>query len=68
LRDTISAALGGGDAAATERLLELLRNADADTLRLVTLVAEQVVGLKDRDLALGLLAQLRQVALGSAGG
>jgi pimeloyl-ACP methyl ester carboxylesterase len=67
LRDTISAALGRGDTAATERLLELLRDADADTLRLVMLVAEQVVGPKDRDLALGLLAQLRQVALGSAG-
>jgi pimeloyl-ACP methyl ester carboxylesterase len=62
LRDTVSAALTQRDPAATERLLALLRDADADTLRLVTLVAELVVGPKDRELALGLLEQLRQVA------
>jgi pimeloyl-ACP methyl ester carboxylesterase len=67
LRETVSAALAQRDAAAIERLLALLRGADADTLRLVTLVAEQVVGPKDRELALGLLEQLRQVARASAG-
>jgi pimeloyl-ACP methyl ester carboxylesterase len=67
LRDTVSAALTQGDGAAIERLVALLASADADTLRLIALVAEQVVGPKDRDLALGLLEQLRQVALGGAG-
>jgi pimeloyl-ACP methyl ester carboxylesterase len=62
VRATTEAALTRGDAAAIDRLVELLRAADRDTLLLVEQVAKQVGGPKDRALALGLLAQLEQVA------
>lgn len=61
-RETVRAALVDGDEQAIERLVELLGAANRDTLGLIAQVAEQVVGPKDRDLALGLLAQIGQVA------
>jgi hypothetical protein len=63
IRATVAAALTQGDAAAAERLAAMLRSGDADIVRLLASVAEQVVGPKDRDLALGLLEQLRQVVV-----
>ncbi|HEX9373563.1 MAG TPA: hypothetical protein VF897_21295, partial [Roseiflexaceae bacterium] len=66
LRATVSAALVQRDPPATEQLVTLLRAADAATLRLISQVAKEVVGPKDRELALGLLEQLRQVASGGS--
>jgi hypothetical protein len=60
--ETVRAALVENDDAAIGRLVELVGAANADTLRLIGQVAEQVVGPKDRELALGLLAQIGQVA------
>jgi pimeloyl-ACP methyl ester carboxylesterase len=62
LQELVGAALLRQDAAAIEQIGELLRAGNADTLRLLQRVLEQVVGPRDRRLALGLLEQLRQVA------
>jgi pimeloyl-ACP methyl ester carboxylesterase len=67
LRTTVTAALTQGDTTAVERLATMLRTGDADTVRLLVRVAEQVVGPKNRELALGLLEQLRQVVVGASG-
>jgi hypothetical protein len=67
VRALVSAALVEGDASATRRLAELLGAADGATFELLRQVAEQVVAPRNRALALGLLEQLRQVAVLGAG-
>ncbi|MEO7911542.1 MAG: permease [Roseiflexaceae bacterium] len=62
LRTTVGAALVNGDARAREQLIALLGSADAATMRLLAQITQQVVGVTNQDLALGLLEQLRQVA------
>jgi pimeloyl-ACP methyl ester carboxylesterase len=61
LRATITAALIQGDASAIDELVGLLASADSATMRLLSDIAQQVIGLKNEGLALGLLEQLRQV-------
>lgn len=62
LRELVAAALLRGDAGAAERLAARLRSADQQALELIIQLAEQVVGPQNRQLALGLLEQLRQIA------
>jgi pimeloyl-ACP methyl ester carboxylesterase len=62
LRAIVSAALVGGDSRAIDELIALLGRADAATMQLLVDITEQVVGVKNQELALGLLEQLRQVA------
>jgi pimeloyl-ACP methyl ester carboxylesterase len=62
LRATITAALIGGDASAIDELVGLLARADSATMRLLSDITQQVVGLRNEGLALGLLEQLRQAA------
>ena len=62
LRATVSAALVGGDSGAIDALIALLGRADPATTQLLTQITQQVVGMTNQDLALGLLEQLRQVA------
>jgi len=62
LRATVSAALVGGDSGAIDALIALLGSADPATTQLLTQITQQVVGMTNQDLALGLLEQLRQVA------
>jgi hypothetical protein len=62
LRTTITAALIEGNASAIDELVPLLARADPATMRLLSDITQQVVGLKNEGLALGLLEQLRQVA------
>jgi pimeloyl-ACP methyl ester carboxylesterase len=67
VRATVTAALVQGDAGAATRLAAQLAAADGATFELLRQVAEQVVAPRNRALALGLLEQLRQVAVLSAG-
>lgn len=62
LRATITAALTEGQAGASDELVALLTRADSATMQLLSEITQQVVGLKNEGLALGLLEQLRQVA------
>jgi hypothetical protein len=62
LRATVSAALVDGDADAIQELTTMLSSANAETLRLLRTVTEQIVGATNPELALGLLEQLRYVA------
>jgi pimeloyl-ACP methyl ester carboxylesterase len=62
LRATVSAALVGGDSQAISELVALLGRADAATMQLLAQITQQVVGVTNQDLALGLLEQLRQIA------
>jgi hypothetical protein len=62
LRATVSAALVGGDARATDELVGLIGRADPATIQLLAQIMQQVVGVTNQDLALGLLEQLRQIA------
>jgi pimeloyl-ACP methyl ester carboxylesterase len=62
LRATVSAALVGGDARAIDELIALLGRANPATTQLLAQITQQVVGVTNQDLALGLLEQLRQVA------
>jgi len=62
LRGTIEAALIDGDTRAIDELVALLARADSATMRLLSDITQQVVGVKNEELALGLLEQLQQVA------
>jgi pimeloyl-ACP methyl ester carboxylesterase len=62
LRTTVRAALVDGDQQAITELITLVSRADATSMQLLIDITEQVVGVKDRTLALGLLEQLRQIA------
>ena len=62
LRATVSAALVGGDSRAIDELIALLGRADPATMQLLAQITQQVVGVTNQDLALGLLEQLRQIA------
>ncbi|HEU5102799.1 MAG TPA: permease [Roseiflexaceae bacterium] len=62
LRATIRAALIDGDAGAIEELVSLMARAEPATMGLLSEITQQVVGVKNEELALGLLGQLRQVA------
>lgn len=62
LRELVAAALLRGDAAAAQQLVARLRSADPQAIELIVQLAEQVVGSQSRQLALGLLEQLRQIA------
>jgi len=66
VRATVSAALVDGDEQAIEKLVILLSSADAATMQLLTDVTQQVVGAADKELALGLLEQFKQVAENSS--
>jgi pimeloyl-ACP methyl ester carboxylesterase len=61
LRATVRAALVGGDARAIDQLIALLGRADTATMQLLAEITQQVVGVTNQDLALGLLEQLRQI-------
>jgi hypothetical protein len=61
LRATVSAALVGGDSRAIDELIALIGRADAATMQLLAQITQQVVGVTNQDLALGLLEQLRQI-------
>jgi hypothetical protein len=61
LRAIVSAALIGSESRAVDELIALLGRADAATMQLLGQITQQVVGVTNQDLALGLLEQLRQV-------
>jgi hypothetical protein len=61
LRAIISAALMGSESRAVDELIALLGRTDAATMQLLAQITQQVVGVTNQDLALGLLEQLRQV-------
>jgi hypothetical protein len=62
LRAIVSAALVDSDTRAINELIALLGRADAATMQLLVQITQQVVGVTNQDLALGLLEQLRQIA------
>jgi hypothetical protein len=61
LRAIVSAALISSESRAVDELIALLGRADAATMQLLGQITQQVVGVTNQDLALGLLEQLRQV-------
>ncbi|MEP7188349.1 MAG: permease [Roseiflexaceae bacterium] len=61
LRAIVSAALVDGDARALDELIALLGRADPATTQLLAQITQQVVGVTNQELALGLLEQLRQI-------
>jgi hypothetical protein len=62
LRTTVRAALVDSDQGAIAELIRLVSSADATSIQLLIAITQQVIGAKDRALALGLLEQLRQIA------
>jgi pimeloyl-ACP methyl ester carboxylesterase len=62
LRAMIGAALADGESGALDELIALLAGADSATLPLLARIVQEVVGVTNQELALGLLEQLRQIA------
>jgi pimeloyl-ACP methyl ester carboxylesterase len=57
----VRAALMDGDSRALDELIALLGRADSATTQLLARITQQVVGVTNQNLALGLLEQLRQI-------
>jgi hypothetical protein len=61
LRAIVNAALVDNESRAVDELIALLGRADAATMQLLSQITQQVVGVTNQALALGLLEQLRQI-------